>query len=249
MYNINELFFTKCSFEGDAISQSTINVTIQTVEAIALLTNTTCLVIDFDKQKLIYHTDDLLYIDEAIPADIHRECENPYWSLVPEEILDKLIKLRGTYLHFSRILSQEGNDIHFCSTDYPIHINKKKFYINQKFMPLVKRSDGTIRLGLFMYGPSTGKKMNSIIIGKSGERWCYDFQTEDYEKQELSNNISSMEKKIVRRIMKGMTNEEIADDLNIGVNTVKSYRLRLFRKLGVKTITEAITIISNYHLV
>lgn len=55
------------------------------------------------------------------------------------------------------------------------------------------------------------------------------------------------ERKIVRRILKGMTNEEIANHLNIGVNTVKSYRLRLFKKLNVNNITEAITVINNYH--
>lgn len=249
MNNVKDLFFTNCTYEDNSISQATINVTIQTVEAIALLTNTTCMVIDFDKQIVIYKTDTLLYIDEAIHADIHRECDNPYWTLVPEEILDKLIKLRGKYLLFSRILSQEGNAIHFCSTDYPIHINRKNFYINQKFMPLVKRSDGTIRLGLFMYGHSTSKKMISIIIAKSGERWHYNFQTGEYENPESPNKISTMEKKIVRRIMKGMTNEEIADNLNIGINTVKAYRLRLFKKLGVKTVTEAITMINNYHFV
>ena len=58
-----------------------------------------------------------------------------------------------------------------------------------------------------------------------------------------------MERKILRRIKKGMTNEAIADNLNIGHNTVKTYRLRLFKKLGAKTITEAITLIDNYHLV
>lgn len=249
MNNVKDLFFTNCTYEDNSISQATINVTIQTVEAIALLTNTSCLVIDFDKQIIIYKTDTLLYIDEAISTDIHRECDNPYWSLVPEEILDILINLRRKYLQFSRILSQEGNAIHFCSTDYPIHINRKNFYINQKFMPLVKRSDGTIRLGLFMYGPSTERKMDSLIVCKSGKRWHYNFKTEDYENSELTNKISTMEKKIVRRIMKGMTNEEIAEDLNLGINTVKSYRNRLFKKLEVKNITEAITLIDNYHLV
>ena len=248
MHNVNDLFFTKCICEDGSISQSAVNFTIQIVEAISLLTNTTCLVIDFDKQRTIYKTDTLLYTDEATPADIHRECDNPYWALVPDEILGQLINLRGKYLHFFRILNQQENSLHFCSTDYPIIINRRSFYINQKFMPLMKRLDGTIRLGLFMYGPSTDKETKSLIITKSGERWRYNFQTEEYEKLDLGAALSNMERKILLRIKKGMTNEEIAESLNLGLNTVKSYRARLFKKLGVKTITEAITLIDNYHL-
>ena len=175
MHNVNDLFCTNCTYEDGSISQSTINVTIQTVKAISLLTNTSCLVIDFEKQKVIYQTDTLLYIDEATPCDIHRDCENPFWALVPEDILWQLIHLRAKYLHFSRILSLQDNNMHYSATDYPILINKRKFYINQKFMPLVKRSDGSIRLGLFMYGPSTGKELDSLIITNSGMRWHYNF--------------------------------------------------------------------------
>ncbi len=47
MHNVNDLFFTKCICEDGSISQSAVNVTIQIVKAIALLTNTTCLVIVF----------------------------------------------------------------------------------------------------------------------------------------------------------------------------------------------------------
>lgn len=99
-----------------------------------------------------------------------------------------------------------------------------------------------------MYGPSTDKETKSLIITKSGERWRYNFQTEEYEKLDLGAALSNMERKILLRIKKGMTNEEIAESLNLGLNTVKSYRARLFKKLGVKTITEAITLIDNYHL-
>lgn len=45
-----------------------------------------------------------------------------------------------------------------------------------------------------------------------------------------------------------MTNEEIAQNLYISVNTVKTHRMRIFRKLHVETITEALTVVANYHL-
>ena len=45
-----------------------------------------------------------------------------------------------------------------------------------------------------------------------------------------------------------MSNEEIAADLFISVNTVKSHKLRIFKKLNVNSIAEALVIIGNYHL-
>lgn len=45
-----------------------------------------------------------------------------------------------------------------------------------------------------------------------------------------------------------MTNEEIAKNLFISVNTVKTHRTHIFQKLHVDTINEALTVVENYHL-
>lgn len=52
----------------------------------------------------------------------------------------------------------------------------------------------------------------------------------------------------MERIKKGMTNEEIASNLNLSVPTIKTHRMRIFKKLSVKTIAEALTVIGNYNL-
>lgn len=60
--------------------------------------------------------------------------------------------------------------------------------------------------------------------------------------------MSLVEKAILHRARKGMTNEEIAHNLFFSVNTVKTHRMRIFKKLKVDTITEALTVIANYQL-
>lgn len=46
-----------------------------------------------------------------------------------------------------------------------------------------------------------------------------------------------------------MTNEEIANSLCLSVNTVKTHRMHIFKKLNVTTITEALAVVGNYQLI
>lgn len=54
-----------------------------------------------------------------------------------------------------------------------------------------------------------------------------------------------MEKVILEHIKKGMTNEEIATNLNLSVPTIKTHRMRIFKK----TMAEALTVIGNHNLI
>jgi DNA-binding CsgD family transcriptional regulator len=63
-----------------------------------------------------------------------------------------------------------------------------------------------------------------------------DFQTSDNESSDLfmKYGISNREKEIVGEICKGKTNQQIADDLFISLQTVKDHIYNIFRKVNVK---------------
>lgn len=52
---------------------------------------------------------------------------------------------------------------------------------------------------------------------------------------DISAELSSREKDVLRQIAKGFTNKEIADKLSISVNTVITHRKNLSAKLGIKS--------------
>lgn len=58
----------------------------------------------------------------------------------------------------------------------------------------------------------------------------------------LSDNgdilITTREKEIIGAIAQGYNNKHIAKDLNLAVNTIKTYRQRISSKLGIKGIAE-----------
>ena len=53
----------------------------------------------------------------------------------------------------------------------------------------------------------------------------------------IPHELSPRETEVLRLVAKGLMNKEIADRLNISINTVLSHRKNLTAKLGIKTVS------------
>lgn len=61
--------------------------------------------------------------------------------------------------------------------------------------------------------------------------------------------LSKTEKIVLQRVKKGLSNEGIAKDLSISINTIRTHKKSLFKKLGVKSVNEAIAVAENYYMI
>ncbi len=61
-------------------------------------------------------------------------------------------------------------------------------------------------------------------------------------------HLTRREKQILQRVVQGQSNVEIANDLFVAESTVKTHIYKLYRKLGVRRRSEAISIVSNLRL-
>ena len=59
----------------------------------------------------------------------------------------------------------------------------------------------------------------------------------DKQSEILPHELSPRETEVLRLVAKGLMNKEIADRLNISINTVLSHRKNLTAKLGIKTVS------------
>ena len=120
MQDVNTLFFNNSTCGDEAISESGIDMQIRGIENFARLTNTTAFVIDFDRHKMLYRTDRMLFLDQVSYNDYQRESENPYWGLVTADTLNYLLLLRKSYPLLSQAMDAEDYRTHICTIDFPI---------------------------------------------------------------------------------------------------------------------------------
>lgn len=248
MLDVNNLFFNHATSKDDESHVDVLSLT-KAIDASSRLSCLSTFAIDFDRHELIYRSEQLAYIDESTVKDIKRDCANPYWSLISDETLEKLLVIRNNYLLPNQELSEEEYANHVCTIDYPIILRNHELFITQKFTPLIMRNDGITKVGMFTINYSNKNEIESSIIASSGKRFRFDFEENRFVEYDLGVTLSLVEKAILHRARMGMTNEEIAQSLYISINTVKTHRMRIFNKLHVDTITEALAVIGNYQLV
>lgn len=63
------------------------------------------------------------------------------------------------------------------------------------------------------------------------------FDSDNNTTGDFNKELSSREIDVLQLIVKGITNKEIADKLNISLNTVLTHRKNITSKLGIKTVS------------
>src|SRR4030095_11106702 len=65
-----------------------------------------------------------------------------------------------------------------------------------------------------------------------------DARAEEHRRSTRLDVLTSRERDVFDRIVAGKLNKQIADELGIGLRTVKAYRAQLMEKLGAKSAAE-----------
>lgn len=220
----------------------------EAISASARLTNFSFLVIDFVRNEMVYRTARLAYIEDTSTSDRKRYSTDPYWAYMKEEDHKVMQKARKEYNDLVSSFSLEDKLNHTIIAEYSIYLKGHEYIIAQKFTPLKYTEDGKLWLGLLCVTPSTAKTTKHIAIYGKNFRYGYDYEKGLFLPYNESIQLTSMERELLTLAAKGMTTEEIAQVLFRSTNTIKSRRVKLFKKLHVSSITEAISFVSNYNL-
>ncbi len=224
------------------------NLLYEALDASSRLTNASMFVVDFASNKMVYRTNNLIFVDEANEEDKLRDISNPYWALIPEEDFNILLESREAYLEFIQSMSPTHKLKHTFVIDYRIVLRNRKVMITQKFTPLKLRPNGDLWMGLFCITNSTHNTNEHIAIFGDKFRFTYDFEKKTFLTFSEKMQLTQMEKAILFYAYKGLTTEQIADEFCRSVNTIKTHKGRLFDKLHVSSMSEALTFVDNYDL-
>lgn len=113
--------------------------------------------------------------------------------------------------------------------------------VNHKLTPMFLTEQGQVWKALCVVSLSSNTSAGNIVISKEGseELWKYDPDTDKWEQDEKIK-LSEREYEILSLYAGGLTINEIAGNLFISADTVKFHRKKLFEKIGVNNIGEAL---------
>lgn len=203
-----------------------------------------------------YFRKDFLYVSENIetlcgePAEKVREFGyDLYLKHVPEKEVQMLLEINKAGFDKANTIPPSERTQYTISYDFHLINGKKKRLINHTLTPLIMTADGRIWMALCTISPSTKSAPGNVVLKKADENWCYTYSLESHRwavKEAVT--LTETEKDILRLSSQGYKMEEIAGLLCKSVDTIKTYKKRLFAKLEVKNITEALSYATNYKL-
>tara|TARA_R110000850_G_scaffold140476_2_gene261904 strand:- start:1039 stop:1488 length:450 start_codon:yes stop_codon:yes gene_type:complete len=143
----------------------------------------------------------------------------------------------------------EKHTFEFSYTTRWVHrITNKVSWVLGKARPYLIDSAGNFAMDLYII---VQLHIPPKIMGYD---WNYSFQKEDGTRVFVSKNspnsrivtLTKKEKEIVKLILDGKESKEIAENLNISVNTVGTHRKNILKKLNARNVGEMVKILSIY---
>ena len=251
MANINSFFSSKntvTNLTETEIQQA--NKYIEAVKAFSRTTYSSLYVIDYEKKGFDYVSDNPLFLCGHTPEEVKEMGYEFYFKYVPQEDLELLLKINtvGFDLYETKPI-QERKDY---TISYDFHLKTKEgksILINQKLTPMFLTEDGKVWKALCVVSLSTKSKSGNITVYKNGSNTTQQYDLSgNYWKTLEKAKLTEREKEILQYSIRGYAIKEIADKLFISPDTVKFHRKKLFERLEVTNISEAISFATNNKL-
>ncbi len=218
------------------------------LEGIMRLSGLSFMLVDFSEQKLIYRSKHLLFADQAFRSDRQRQSYNPFWSLMDQKDYQLTTEMVKAYKDLVGELKDEKKLQHSFVMSFHIWFRKQKRIVTQKFTPLRLHQDGSLWTGLFQMTICSGNKCRKPTVIGTDFRYTYDLNKSRFQTCQAFSELTIVEKAILLRAAEGLSSKQMANDLCKSVNTIKTHKERLFAKLGVSSMNEALAFVSNYNL-
>lgn len=220
------------------------------VKAFARVTYMSIYVIDYQSKGFEYVSDNPLFLCGLTPKEVQELGYGFYFRNVKQGDLPLLLKINEVGFDFYEKLPLEDRKNHIISYDFHI-INEKKnsILINHKLTPMFLTEDGKIWKAMCIVALSSNHTSGNITISKQGSEtfWKYDLERNKWIEEEKPK-LSDREIEILRFYARGLTITEISEQIFISADTVKFHRRKLFEKIGVQNITEALAYATNNKL-
>jgi DNA-binding CsgD family transcriptional regulator len=205
-------------------------------------------VIDYYRKNFLYVSENSFFLYGDTPETVRDRGYDFYLQHVSEDEISMILEINRAGFEFYAGLPAEERTKYTISYDFHIIHDRRKMLVNNQLTPLML-SNGAIWLSLCVASFSSYKNAGHIEVHKVGEADYWVYSLEDHKWVQADRiTLSNREKNILLLSARGYTMDEIADQLHISPDTVKFHKRKLFEKLNVNNVIEALSVVSNYKM-
>lgn len=233
----------------EELDYSRVDEYIRSAEAFSRTSYQSVYIIDYFRQNFLYVSPNPMFLCGLSPERVKELGYRFYLDFVPEDEQPLLLMLnKAGFAFYNDIPVHERKDW-YISYDFHILNERKKILINHKMTPLALTSDGRIWLSLCIVSASTHTEAGHIEMHHVGSSEYFEYHetTHRWTKKQMPT-LTDGEKSVLTLSIQGYTMSEIADKICLSPDTIKKYRKRIFEKLEVRNISEAIVAATNNKL-
>lgn len=207
--------------------------------------------IDYKDKGFEYVSDNPLFLCGHTAKEVREMGYEFYFKHVPPSDLDLLLKINTVGFDFYDKIPLSERKKYTISYDFSIvNQENKTILVNQKLTPMFLTNDGKIWKAICVISLSTEKNSGNIKIYKNGDHKIFQYDLEgDFWKTSEQTKLSDREKEILQFSARGYKINEIAEAIFVSPDTVKFHRKKIFEKLEVVNISEAIICAVNNRLI
>ncbi|AZJ35259.1 response regulator transcription factor [Tenacibaculum singaporense] len=223
----------------------------EAIKAFARTTYKSIYVIDYQKKGFEFVSENPLFLCGHTAEEVKEMGYLFYFNYVIPEDLELLLKINTVGFDFYEKIPIQERIYHSISYDFHLKNQEGKILlINQKLTPLFLTNEGKIWKAICIISISNEQNSGNIKISKKGENKIFRYDLKgNFWKVEEKIELSNREKEILRFSVRGFTINEMAETMYVSPDTVKFHRRKLFEKLEVANISEAIVYATNNKLI
>lgn len=233
----------------DELDYSRVDEYIRSAEAFSRSSYQSVYIIDYFRQNFLYVSPNPMFLCGLSPERVKGLGYRFYLDFVPEDEQPMLLTLNKAGFAFYNDIPVDERKDWYISYDFHIFNEGKKILVNHKLTPLALTSDGRIWLALCVVSAATHTDAGHIEMHRTGtsEFFEYNISSRRWNRRQMPM-LSDGEKSVLTLSIQGYTMSEIADKICLSPDTIKKYRKRIFEKLDVHNISEAIVAATNNKL-
>lgn len=223
---------------------------IEFAEAYSILAQKTTYIFDYYKRSFLYVSDNFLDLMEMGGNEIESNSTEFCPNSMSNDDADMLVNHSNEIFKFMKRLPETERRNYTFS--FPLIFNgdrkgvKRFFSVRTKMLRF--RPNGDMWLTLYVVSLPTKNDAHNLMAfdNKGNRRWI--FNGTNWDRQDMPK-LTDNERQMLMYSAMGYSALEISEKIARGIDTVKSYRRSIFKKLEVDNITEAVNYALANHLI